>query len=139
MATGRDVFTGREYRGDHIGMESTGPVPRRAPFPLSLPGVGNLAAMLPGVKNTNGVTTMTDEAQMVYENLNPMFSRLGRFMPNTERGGDTRLQYALNFAGFPFRWNDPGSQAGEMNRRRKLEEERQQKVIDRLRLEGLTQ
>lgn len=120
MLSNTDQFTGREFRNSLTTFGEDGEIPRLAPGVLQLPGVKQAASLLPGADIYNGQLLMQDNTQKAVESINPLLGRTNRLFPNMPRQQETRRQAVMGFAGLPGRWNDPGSQAGEMARRTEI-------------------
>jgi hypothetical protein len=63
---------------------------------------------------------MQDNTQKAVESMNPLIGRANRLFPNMPRQQETRDQAFAGFMGASVRWNDPGSQAGELARRNEV-------------------
>lgn len=137
LATNRQMFGNRPFRNSLTSWSSEGEVPREAPVWGQVPGVSQALGLLPGAERVGDRLLMQDNVESAITNFNPVLGRAARLFPSSERSEETFRQYWLNFLGSPVRWNDPGSQSGELARRRREAEEAAAKVQERIRLERL--
>jgi len=123
LAVNRQLFTGIPFKNRPYDFDENGkPIPREAPSWAQLPGVSQVAGLLPGVQQVGDTMTMQDNTQYALEGLWPLMGRATRLLPNQPKYEERVLQSRLSFAGVPVRQNTEQSIQGELYRQQKLSE-----------------
>lgn len=137
MVANKELFTDQPFKNRLYDYNDEGPTPRSAPHLLQLPGVKQVANLLPGTDIVGGNLVMQDNTQSAIEDFLPALARSERLVPNTDKYRDRFGQSWMSFLGGPFRELTPGAVQGELYRQRLELEAQRKEARDRALIESL--